>query len=255
MKSQGWPSGPRAAATRYCGFVARGVADAVEFKPGYRADVCRSDAVAHGIGQIQLDETGDRPNRRSAAFDRQARRVSSPRRGLRIRPAAAWPATNQKPIFFFVPCGSFEGSFSSVTWTQSATARPTISTGTPRAELIEARLRAPRLDAKIGGDFGAAAGLHGHRQDLLEQFCAALPQRRFHQIAAFDPAQFAGGGAHLDAVVAAGDYVDAVAVVQRVQRLAHLRDAAPKSGGAFADVGFAQRFMLGPEEPGQQPQR
>jgi len=37
--------------------------------------------------------------------------------------------------------------------------------------------------------------------------------------------------------------------VQGVDRLAHLRDAAPKSDAALADVRFADGFMLGPQQP------
>jgi hypothetical protein len=48
----------------------------------------------------------------------------------------------------------------------------------------------------------------------------------------------------------AGHDFDVIAIMQRVQRLSNLRDAAPQSDAALANVAFAQRFVLGPENPG-----
>jgi hypothetical protein len=66
-----------------------------------------------------------------------------------------------------------------------------------------------------------------------------------------DPTDGAADGADFCAVVAAGHDVDAVAVVQGVDRLAHLRDAAPQCGAALADVGLAKIFVLRTKEPSQ----
>ncbi len=51
-------------------------------------------------------------------------------------------------------------------------------------------------------------------------------------------------------VVAAGDDFNAVAVVERVHRFAHLGDAAPKRDAALADVAVAEGFVFGPQKPG-----
>src|SRR5208283_2009479 len=119
-------------------------------------------------------------------------------------------------------------------------------------KLVQARLSAAWQDAQIRGDFRAPASLDRHNASLLEKLFAALPQVRLNQVTAIHPAGETGGRADFDTVVAAGKDFDAVAIEQNAGLLADLSDAAPKSDGAFADVGLAEKFVFGPEEPSEQ---
>src|SRR6185369_4533990 len=124
--------------------------------------------------------------------------------------------------------------------------------GNTAAELVEALRGAAGLDAQIGLDLGAAAGLRGYGGGLGKQLGTALPHGGVEKLPAVDPADFAGGGANFDVVVAARKDFDRVTIVQGVQRLAHLCHAAPERDAALTDIFRAQGVMFGAQDPGQQ---
>jgi len=224
--------------------------DTIELKPGDGPEVGGGHAFADGLGQIELDETRDDPTGDGNGL------IAGLRGGVGFGAAlgsfagrAGGQSANEEPVFPF--CG-----LSFVVFALVADLHPIGDgarddfDGNAAAKLIEARLGAAGLDAKIGLHLGAAAGLHEHDFSGGEELDAALPERGLEEQAGVDPADGAGGGADLGAVVAAGEDFDTIAVVQEVDGLANLRDAAPQRGAALADVGFADVFVLGAHVPG-----
>jgi hypothetical protein len=105
------------------------------------------------------------------------------------------------------------------------------------------------LHPQIGLHLGSSTRLHRNGLRLLQQLGAAGPQRWFQKLPSVDPTHLAASGAHLDAVIAARHNVHAIPIVQGIDRLAHLRHAAPQRNAALADVPFADRFVLRPQRP------
>src|SRR6266851_403877 len=231
--------------------VTGGSGDAVQLEPGSGADVGGGHAFAHGVRQVELDEASHDP-----AGDGNGL-VAGRRGGVGFGAArgdfagrAGGQAANEEPILFL-------GFLRFVVFALIADLHPIGDAagdnldGNSTAELIEARLGASGLDAKIGLHFGAAAGLHGHGFGSVQDLDAALPERGLKEQPGVDPADGAAASADFYGVVTAGHDVDAVAVVQDVDGLADLRDTAPQRGAALADVGFAEIFVLGAKEPGE----
>src|SRR6267154_323151 len=96
------------------------------------------------------------------------------------------------------------------------------------------------------------ARLRWHSSRLIQELDAPLPYGWLHQLPAFHPANRACVSSHFHVVIALAHDVHAFTIIQSCQLLADLRDAAQERGGFFADKGFAQRFMLGPEHPRRQ---
>src|SRR4029077_2419613 len=231
--------------------VSGGGGDAIQLEPGNGADVGGEHAFAHGVGQIELEKARPTP-----AGDGNGL-IAGRRGGIGFGAAGrdfaggtGGQGANQEPILL-------PGCLRFVVFAFVADLHPIGDgagddlDGNSTAELIEARLRASGRDAKIGLHLGAAAGLHGHGFGGVEELHAALPERGFEQQAGITPADSATDGADFYGVVAAGHDIDAVAVVQGVDGFADLGDAAPQSGVAFADVAFAEVFVLGAKQPSQ----
>ena len=229
------------------------VRHAIEFEPGNRADIGGSRALAYRVRQIQRDEAcnhpaGDGDRLISRLCGRCHRRVAhhSFTRGSRCH------SLDQVPILLllrFILCGHFlfVGDLSPIG------DRPAENLYFDAAsELVEARLGAARLDAKVGCCLGAAARLNDHRLGLRQQLLAAFPQLRLHQVTTIDPPNRAVRGADLDVVVPAGEHVHALSIIENANLLVHLRHAAQKRKRALTHISGAERFVLGSEIPSQQ---
>src|SRR6266566_2428962 len=233
--------------------VARRVADAVEFEPRERAKIRGGHALAHGVWQIQFNKTGNDPAR-----DRHGL-IPGSRCGCRFGALASVitrrtcsEAADQRPVLFLRFLRLIRGIFFVRNLRPIGHRPPHNLHGSISSKLIKARLGSPRLDAQIRGDLGASACLHGHRSRLVQELDAAQPERWFHQVTAVDPADGARVGSNLYVFIAPGKHVHALAVMQRAHSLADFGDAAQKRGIPFADKGFAQQFMLRPEQPGNE---
>jgi hypothetical protein len=223
----------------------------VEFKPGDRPDIRGSEAFAYGIGKIELHEAGHDPTCDGdalVAWLRSGVCFGGARCGFTRRTGSY--SANEVPVFFLVLVSRIvRGLFIVGDLSPIGYAAADDFDGNAAPKLIEAGLGAARLDAKIGLHFRAAVGLDGDSLGLLEELGAAAPERRLEELAAIDPADLSGSGTNFHAVVAASQDVYVVAVVEGIDRLAHLRHTAPKRDAALADVRVAEGFVLGPQQP------
>ncbi len=230
--------------------VAGRIGNAVEFEPGERPNIRRRDAFADRIGQVKLDKSSNDPAGYGNRLVTRLRRgsIHGARGGLGRR--ARSKTAHKKPVFLL---GSFglSGGFPLVGYLNPIGNGPAddFERNAP-AELVQPRLGTAGLDTKVGGDFGAAARLHGHAANRVEELYAAQPQGRFHEIAVLDPPDGAGSRTNFAVVIPLAEDIHTFAIVQRAERLANLSDAAPHGDAALADERFAKRRVTRPQSPG-----
>src|SRR6266446_822769 len=229
-----------------------GIADSIEFEPGEGTQVGRGGAFTNGIRKFEFDETPNYPaGDWNGLISRLRSRIGLSRASGVFTGRTSGQSANEKPIFLFRFRRFAGGIFFLRALHPIGSCAADDLNGNTTAKMVEARRRSSGFDVKICGGFGTAARLDGHRANLVQEFDAALPQWRIHQISGVHPADSACGGTDFDVVIAASDYGHAIAVVQHPERLAHLRHPAPECHAPLADEGFAQRFVLRPEPPGK----
>src|SRR5216684_3822837 len=245
--------GPAGGGDKILRLVTGGIADSIEFEPGEGTQVGRGRGFTNSIRKVEFDETPDHPSGdRNSLISRLRGCIGLSRTSGAFTGRTSGQCANEKPIFLFRFRRLAGGIFFLGALHPIGGGAADDLNGNAAAKMVEARRRSSGFDVKICGRFGTPARLDRHRANLVQEFDTALPQRWIHQISGVHPADSACGGTDFDIVIAASDYGDAIAVVQRPEWLAHLRDSAPESHAPLADEGFAQRFVFRPEPPGKE---